>query len=313
VAIESTNPNLILGMSVSLLYNGAGAVHAWNIEKLPFSNFNLDGFFNGDSVSTLNEIGGTAKKIISVGAYCSKWRFTTWNGLIFDRGIGIDTIWGKLSGFSGTGPSIDGRIKPDITAPGDMVVGAMSRLAVERGQTVIWPDTLSTNGRYTRGTGTSVSSPIVAGIIALMLQAKPDLSTEEARQILKATAIKDKFTGPLSFPNNLWGAGKVNAYGAIAQLLGINAVGKNKSETRPTLASPEIFYRRNQKMVAINFENKTQKIVQLFFYTLSGRLVVSKTLIHQTTSLPQELSKSAYIVELMVDGRQVAKRKLVIW
>ena len=313
VAFVSPNPNLILGITLSFLGNGTGTIHAWNIEKQAFSSYSIDGFYEGDSISTLNEIGGTAKKIICVGSYCSKWSITTWNGILFDRGIGIDTIGGKRCGFSGTGPSIDGRIKPDLCAPGDMVVGAMSRLAVEKGQTVIWPDTLSTNGRYTRGTGTSVSSPIVAGIIALLLQANPALTSDQVKQLLQSSTIKDQFTGALITPDNLWGAGKVNAYGALAQMEGINPV-KNRA---PVAHSPSITFRvmahGYDRVLSVNLGALRPKAAELSLYTLAGRKIFSAAVVRSTVTVPATLSKGIYLVNLLVEGKSVFKRTCAVW
>src|SRR5690606_27114462 len=68
--------------------------------------------------------------------------------------------------------------------------------------------------------GTSMSSPVAAGIVALMLQANPSLTPLQVRQILAETAIKDNYTGPLPAPgNNTWGAGKINAMGAVIKAL----------------------------------------------------------------------------------------------
>jgi subtilisin family serine protease len=313
IFLVSPNSNLILGISFSFLNNATGNIHAWNIEKKAFSSYSINGFYNGDSVSSLNEIGGTAKKIIAVGSYCSKGSITTWNGSIYDRGVNNDSIWGRRCGFSGIGPSIDGRIKPDVCAPGDMVVGAMSRLAAEIGQTVIWPDTLSTNGRYTRGTGTSVSSPIVAGIIALLLQKNPALTSEDVRQLLQSTTIKDQFTGPLSNPNNIWGWGKVNAYGALEQLTGITPGKRIPPDVHGALAALKVIDRGNQKFIYITPGTTKPKSVQILLYSLSGRIVLSKSAIKSTIALPRTLSKGIYLIDLLHDGSSVAQQKLAVW
>jgi len=52
------------------------------------------------------------------------------------------------------------------------------------------------NSHYFRSfTGTSASAPIVAGIVALMLEKKPDLTPPEIKEIIRATALNDQFTG----------------------------------------------------------------------------------------------------------------------
>jgi subtilisin family serine protease len=60
--------------------------------------------------------------------------------------------------------------------------------------------------------GTSMSSPMVAGIIALWLQAKPNLTVAQIKTILQNTSITDSFTGTgTAIPNNTWGRGKIDA------------------------------------------------------------------------------------------------------
>src|SRR5690606_22726973 len=63
---------------------------------------------------------------------------------------------------------------------------------------------------------TSAAAPAASGIVALMLQANPYLTPDEAREIIIATAIEDSYT--FNIPDtgsNSWGFGKINAYGAV--------------------------------------------------------------------------------------------------
>jgi len=96
-----------------------------------------------------------------------------------------------LAGFSSVGPTFDGRIKPDVVAMGVNCVNA----------------TLS--GGYSRGSGTSFSSPIVAGIAALILSAHPELTPMQVRQALVQTA------GRVMNPDNMYGFGLVDAFEAV--------------------------------------------------------------------------------------------------
>ena len=70
--------------------------------------------------------------------------------------------------------------------------------------------------------GTSMSAPMVAGIIALWLQANPNLTVAQIKTILQNTSITDSFTGTGSaIPNNIWGRGKINAYAGIQYIKSI--------------------------------------------------------------------------------------------
>ncbi len=59
-------------------------------------------------------------------------------------------------------------------------------------------------------------SGVVVGVIALWMQHNPSLGTDSARAILHSTARNDRYTGNcVSTPSNIWGHGKVNAFGGL--------------------------------------------------------------------------------------------------
>jgi subtilisin family serine protease len=114
---------------------------------------------------------------------------------------------GALSSYSSMGPvQVDGsnRIKPDIAAPGDAIVSSFP------------------SNTYQSASGTSFAGPHVAGVVALMWSANPNLigQTAQTRRILEQTA--SPFTQPIptcaqtsSGPNNATGYGILNAYEAV--------------------------------------------------------------------------------------------------
>jgi serine protease AprX len=113
-----------------------------------------------------------------------------------------------LDPFSSRGPTADGRIKPDLCAPGEQILAARAN---------------SSSG-YVRYSGTSMATPFVAGVAALMLQANPSLTPAEVKAMMKATAVHFGREGE----NNDFGAGRLDGYQAIARAAG-------KSGTGPTV------------------------------------------------------------------------------
>ncbi len=117
-------------------------------------------------------------------------------------------LWPKSS----SGPTRDGRLYGvDVVAPGQGLfapVGLASYWSTLRG--VLQE---GSGGRYIRFGGASASAPLALGTVALMLQVNPTLNTEQARDILRATARQDGFTGAL--PNRQWGYGKLDALAAV--------------------------------------------------------------------------------------------------
>lgn len=260
IQFRTLNPNLYPGF---LVVNGEKSqrIHCWHTEKIAFVNLNMDKFVNGDEKYCVNEIGGTSNRIISVGAYVSRSDISYWND-----SIEIFKNAGDIAHFSGTGPTVDGRVKPDIVAPGMRVIAAMCRNAPAGDPPVIWPDISRTTGRYSAATGTSPSSPIVAGIIALMLEINPKLTTESARHCLQESAIKDQFTGNIKIPVNRWGAGKVNAVGAIAKMLGmVNTVSDIKIKVHASI----VMFRSGRNVIVKNLNQKGYAMI----FDLRGRRV----------------------------------------
>ncbi|HEX2955320.1 MAG TPA: S8 family serine peptidase [Chitinispirillaceae bacterium] len=194
-------------------------VHGWNMHKKSCESSGMENYINGDNNYTINEVGGTAKRIIAAGSYFGRIAIKLWNGELFPAAE-TDTVL-HLAGFSGRGPTVDGRTKPDITAPGVKVVSAISSHHKDSSRTVYWPYHPNLYGRYGPATGTSISAPIVAGTIALLLQADSQLTPEKIKSAFQASAIKDDITGPLTLPDNNWGSGKLNAIGALDYVLGL--------------------------------------------------------------------------------------------
>jgi minor extracellular serine protease Vpr len=196
-------------------------VHAW-LARIEPCYFTDKGYSypvkSGDSDYTVMEIGGTGKSIISVGAFTSKNEYKDFKGNT--RRAPFYTSIGEIAPFSSKGPTVDGRIKPDITAPGNVVVSAVSRFDSHfdsNSPLVVSGLTDGTNTWWFAALqGTSMSAPVVTGIIALMLSANPQLSPSQIKGIFQTTSITDNYTGIT--PNNTWGWGKVNAFLSLKEI-----------------------------------------------------------------------------------------------
>lgn len=93
-------------------------------------------------------------------------------------------------------------------------------LSWESGNFKFWRDGRSRGANYKHFGGTSSSTPLVAGICALMLSANPDLTAKEVKEILQSTA--DKIGNSYEYSNgrsDKYGYGRVNADKAVAEAL----------------------------------------------------------------------------------------------
>lgn len=222
-------------------------LHAW------CSNCNFDsndevGFTDGDDYFTIAP-PASANGAIAVGSYN-----------VTDENLGNPpgTV-GGLSYFSSKGPRADSNltIKPDVTAPGNRIVSSLSSYDTNYqsgGARVI--DVTNTFGTHSYGKqqGTSMASPVVSGIVALWLQAAPELTTNDVKILIANTSNPDsQVTSPFDFygttystpPNVKWGYGKIDALAGmqlIEQALNIDTFDTtNNFIVYPNPTSSKIF------------------------------------------------------------------------
>jgi subtilisin family serine protease len=193
---------------------------------------------NGDNLMTCGDLVST-EQALAVAAFNSKPSFTNISGQnLTYQGY----TKGAIALFSSKGPTADGRVKPDIAGPGLVLASSVS--GVDSTYIVGGADYSSVvanavspiNGQtysYAVAGGTSMSSPAVSGIVALLLQVDSTLNPVEVKDLLFNTAILDSKTGAIpDTGSTVWGHGKVNAYGAMASLLGVLSV-KNGTSNLP--------------------------------------------------------------------------------
>lgn len=116
-----------------------------------------------------------------------------------DSVIAVGAVYsnGGIVGFSSRGPSYDGRIKPDLVAMG----AGVSCVAI--------PPATGTGTAYSTADGTSLATPLAAGVAALLLSAHPDLTPMQVREALLKTADR------AVEPDNNYGYGLIDALAAI--------------------------------------------------------------------------------------------------
>jgi serine protease AprX len=174
---------------------------------------------------------GTAKNCITVGASQSIRDFpdSTWGDFwpdsfpaetLHSEKIAADSD--KMAAFSGRGPTIDGRIKPDIVAPGTYILSTRSTKITGDGWAAF------SNGHYMYDGGTSMATPLVAGAVGLVreyLRTHRNIASPSAA-LLKAALICGAQRMPLPYvpPNVLFdnhqGFGRVNIDNIVAPPVG---------------------------------------------------------------------------------------------
>ena len=114
-------------------------------------------------------------------------------------------VWGnKLINFSGRGPTLECIIKPDVLAPGVNIISCLSSNVSKQDNEVIDKNYLSLSG-------TSMSTPIVSGAIALLLEKHRHLKPNDVKLMLK------KCCKNLHLPKNQQGWGLIDVYNLLSQ------------------------------------------------------------------------------------------------
>lgn len=175
----------------------------------------------GDADYGLGEGGASIPQAVGVAAYWSAIRATALDGYTYRWGDSGARV-GGLCYFSSHGPYLGDGLKPAIAAPGGVVHSAFSKNA-----STFTTDDVSLTASVTSGgstyyygvrSGTSMACPVVTGIVALWLQANPELTYDQLMQIFAETGRHDTYTGDEDW-NNTWGYGKIDAYEGLKEAL----------------------------------------------------------------------------------------------
>lgn len=161
-----------------------------------------------EAVNTLTEQAGTLF-VVAAGNHPSSECLhpeTVSSPASADHALAVGSVnkQGELSGFSNTGPRLgDGAVKPELTAPGESIVAARAEGTLED---------VAVGDHYARLSGTSMASPHVAGVAALLAEMHPDWTADELRAALLGSAVPHPDLGAYQ-----QGAGLVDAERAAGQ------------------------------------------------------------------------------------------------
>jgi serine protease AprX len=189
--------------------------------------------------------------------------------------VGAVDAQGNLADFSSRGPSSDGRIKPTVCA-----MGAGTFVS-------------SITGSVTSGSGTSYSSPVMAGSVACLWQSHKDLSNMKIIQAVIASANR------YNAPDSGYGYGIPNLIVANLILNGLKIDNFDEDNVINVFPNPIVDY------LNLVFYSSDTSAIDVQMFDLSGRLVFSKEKITRTpgcNSIPiiglGDLSKGYYMLKV---------------
>ena len=152
----------------------------------------------------------------------------------------------QIASFSSRGPTADGRIKPDVVAPGIGVAAADLR-----------------SGGYRRRGGTSFAAPLVSGVCALLLQIHPEWGPDQVLEALRSTALDLGAAGP----DTVYGWGQINALAAS----GLSEELPNEDRLLAPFPNPA-----RDGVVYFPVQLAERGLVELSIFDVAGRLMFAE-------------------------------------
>lgn len=277
-----------------------GTFHAWNVIELTNDVGNWGGTFTAPSSlvgwkagDPNYGLGSPANVDCAITVAAHKSRIITPNF----------AIGGEITDFSSFGPTIDGAIKPEVSAPGNNVVSAISSYTNQFSGT--YTRTISFQGRdykFAALSGTSMSSPFTAGVVALILQANPYLTAAQVKDILILTARDDEFT--IASGEERFGYGKVDAYHAV--MLALQMVGV--SEFNVPELKWNLFPNPSNGLLYITVQSN-EKLIDLELFDINGKILYKQQIEPGVNSMNfDHLPSGCYFIKVTDQNQKLVQK-----
>ena len=288
--------------------NGSPRIHAWCGEagsiypkSVPDATYQVQ-----DKQYSVNA-PANAKKVIAVGAYVNRNLFESYNGDVYS----LEGTVGDLANFSSVGPATDGRIKPDIAAPGRGIISSLSS-GLTAGEDYDMLFTVYGNQHILKS-GTSMASPVVTGCVAQYLEQYPNASFEEVYAALTSSAQSDSYTGS-SLPDANWGYGKVDIWQAS-----LSTAVTSRNEAVPQTFSLEQNYPNPfNGETLIQYALPEAGAVRISAYDGTGRMILEKTDAHASAGshtfqlAANDWPSGIYLLNVQFEKQREIRKMLLI-
>lgn len=207
----------------SLMTTGSGRLDIWSASWLGVSDMvetplpsisimpQIAFYQKPDSAKTMVSSFQNLSSVLTVANFINRASYLDVDSIIRYPG----GIPGEKATSSSWGPTRRGTLKPDIAATGDNTIGAVSAsvITISMGAGPVNRARVAFGAHHRINGGTSMASPVIAGVSALYLQKCPNATMAEIKNAIISTAKQDSFTGTV--PNSGFGYGKVDAFAAL--------------------------------------------------------------------------------------------------
>lgn len=304
IGLPETKKNHYNSASIDFKVEGNGVVRVMGqYDCLGFTRFSSLPVSSNYTVS----FPAILNDAIAVGAMSYREKVTNINGDETEATYNKNA-YGRIVSWSGTGPTLDGAMKPDIAAAGYNVVSAFNSLMPEEsyysdGKLL---DRIITGFQHDgkeyymyMSSGTSQAAPVVTGIIALWLQADPTLTPARIKEIFAQTAAHPETD---TYPNYRYGYGAIDAYKGLCYILNIPDNIDEFSDHQPEGVNISL---QGDILILGGITKASVKI-----YTIGGQLMRNVETTDGTVSLAG-LPAAVYAIQINTDSPSTTGSTLV--
>lgn len=292
------------GVATAIIIEGAAGTKAYAYtNSFSFITGGIPGAVEGNADQSINNLA-CGDNVISVGAYVSCIKWPTMSGTYTYSGVKV----GALANFSSYGKNFQGTNLPMIVGPGQGLISSYSKYYYDSSgdnsqYTASYTDTKKNRDSYWKiMSGTSMSSPFVAGVVALWLQADPNLTFDDVCKVMKETSSQDEFT---AVNPDRWGYGKIEALAGIKYILDKSALGNISIERPGIIITPRVG--------ELEVYAPGTSSVDASIYALDGSVALTASatgdVSAQMTIDTSALAPGVYVVKVITpDGRSSAQK-----
>ena len=322
---EKDDSTILFGLKLTnIAKDKEEVIHGWvsqdgSYVKKSFPKIPYGQILEGDNDYTIADAGGNIPAAITVGSYTSR---SEHKNKLTKKGYNFNMPIGSRSYFSSMGPGLNPAVKkPTVLAPGALICSAYNKRYPNFDKNDwLLSEKVTINGDdfyYADEQGTSMSAPYVAGVIALWLEANPNLTHTNIEKILEKTSYKLQGAG------NVWtkeeGYGRINAYEGLKMALkmaNVNPQSGNPTAIERVSGSAQPVTLQGDKDEWKVLFNNPERIATLSFLTLDGRVALQRSLQQiaqgqeETFSLTH-LPSGVYLLRVATPGAQITHRVIV--